>query len=213
MTARSRLPDPLLAALEAGINRLLALDPEGAQRLAPLQGKVIALEFQGFGQRFYLVPGTASFQLFGAYEAPPDCLLRGTPLALARLGLSGRKEDALFSGQIEIEGESELASRLGEVFAGLDIDWEESLSRLTGDPIAHQIGSRWRHLNQWGRESANRLGVNLQDYLQEEGRVLPTRYEVEAFLAAVDRLRDDSERLAARVAHLSRRLDATASPP
>jgi ubiquinone biosynthesis protein UbiJ len=131
--SQSPLPDAALAVLENAINHYIALDPEAAGRLAPLEGYIIAFEFKGFGSRLYFIPGPEGFQIYGAYDADPDCLLRGTPLALARLGMSGRKEDALFSGQVEIEGDAALAQRFGDFMAGLEIDWEEQLSRLTGD--------------------------------------------------------------------------------
>jgi ubiquinone biosynthesis protein UbiJ len=48
------------------------------------------------------------------------------------------------------------------------------------------------------------------EYLQEEGRDLPTRVEVDEFLEGVDRLRDDTERLEAKLARIeaSRRTTA-----
>jgi ubiquinone biosynthesis protein UbiJ len=50
------------------------------------------------------------------------------------------------------------------------------------------------------------------EYLQEEGRDLPTPTEVEEFLADVDRLRDDAERLEARLARLESRSPASRAP-
>ena len=202
----SSFPAATLAALEATINRLLALDPEGAARLSPLAGRIVAFEFKGFGNRLYFIPGEGGLQLFAAYDAEPDCLLRGTPLGLAALGLNHRKEDALFAGQVEIEGDTALAHRFGAALAGLEIDWEEQLARLTGDPIAHALGHWTRAVRRWGERSVDTLGQDLKEYLQEEGRLLPSHYEIDAFLAAVDRLRDDGERLAARVERLRRQL-------
>ncbi len=202
----SPIPDAALAILENAVNHYLGLDPEGLANLSPLQGYIIAFEFRGFGSRLYFIPGPEGFQIFGAYDAEPDCLLRGTPLALARLGMTHRKEDALFSGQVEIEGDTALAQRFGDFMAGLEIDWEEQVSRLTGDSVAHAVGTRLSAAGRWGRGSLATLGQDLKEYLQEEGRLLPTRYEMDQFLAAVDRLRDDGERLAARVERLRRRI-------
>ena len=211
--SQSPLPDAALAVLETAINYYIALDPEAAGRLALLEGYIIAFEFKGFGSRLYFIPGPEGFQLYGAYDADPDCLLRGTPLALTRLGMGGRKEDALFSGQVEIEGDAALAQRFGDFMAGLEIDWEEQLSRLTGDSVAHAVGTRLRAAGRWGQGSLDTLGQDLKEYLQEEGRLLPTRYEIDEFLAAVDRLRDDGERLAARVERLRQRLPSDAGVP
>jgi ubiquinone biosynthesis protein UbiJ len=208
---RAVIPDAVLAALEAVLNRYLALDPEGAARLAQLQGRPICIEIKGFGTRLYMVPGANDVQLYGAYAGEPDCLVRGTPIGLARLGLAERKEDSLFGGDVDVEGDTRLAQDLGAFIAGLDVDWEEQLSRLVGDPVAHQVGQGLRSLGQWGRKSAETLTQDLQEYLQEEARLLPTNYEVQAFLDRVDNLRDDVERLAARVERLaSRRLGSDA---
>ena len=206
-------PAATLAVLETTINRLLALDPEGAARLAPLAGRIVAVEFKGFGNRLYFIPGAGDLQLFAAYDATPDCLLRGSPLALATMGLGHRKEDALFAGQVEIEGDTALAHRFGAALAGLEIDWEEQLARLTGDPLAHALGQRARAVGRWGERAADTLVQDLKEYLQEEGRLLPSRYELVAFLATVDRLRDDGERLAARVARLRRWLQPGTGKP
>jgi ubiquinone biosynthesis protein UbiJ len=202
------IPDAALAALETALNRYIALDPEGAARLARLQGRLICIELKGFASRIYLIPGTDGLQLFGSYEGEPDCLLRGSPLALARMGLAERKEDGLFAGEVEVEGDTRLAQDLGAFMAGLDVDWEEQLSRLVGDPIAHQVGEGLRSAGRWGRRSADTLTQDLKEYLQEEARLLPTDYEVQSFLDQVDTLRDDVERLAARIDRLRRRADA-----
>lgn len=198
------IPDAVLAGLEAALNRYIALDPEGAARLVPLHGRLIAIELAGFGTRLTLIPGPDGLQVFGAYEGEPDCLLRGSPLALARMGLAERKEDRLFGGEVQVEGDTRLAQEFGAFIAGLDVDWEEQFSRLVGDPIAHQVGSRLRSVGDWGRQSSNTLTQDLKEYLQEEGRLVPTAYEVQGFLDRVDTLRDDVERLEARIERLAR---------
>ena len=212
MTAGPRIPDVVLAALEQTLNRYLALDPEGAQRLAPMQGRVICIELSGFGSRLYLIPGAASVQIFGDYAAEPDCLMRGSPLALARMGVTAHKEDQLFSGEVRVEGDTDLARQFGDLVRGLDVDWEEQLSHLLGDPVAHQIGRGARAAAGWGKRTGDTLAQDAKEYLQEEGRVLPTRYEVDTFLDAVDELRDDAERLAARVERLARRTGKGGGP-
>lgn len=198
------IPDAVLAGLEAALNRYIALDPEGAARLEPLYGRLIAIELAGFGTRLTLIPGPDGLQVFGAYEGEPDCLLRGSPLALARMGLAERKEDQLFGGEVQVAGDTRLAQEFGTFIAGLDVDWEEQFSRLVGDPIAHQVGSGLRSVGDWGRKSSDTLTQDLKEYLQEEGRLVPTAYEVQGFLDRVDTLRDDVERLEARIERLAR---------
>lgn len=200
------IPAAVLAAAEAALNRYIELDPEGAQGFEPTYGRIIAIEVKGLGARLTLIPGPDRVQIFGPYDATPDCLIRGTPIGLARMATARHKESEIGSGGVEIEGDTAIAHDLGKALAGLDVDWEEQLARLVGDPIAHQVGQGVRAAVQWGRRTSETLTTDLKEYLEEESRLLPSRYELDAFLADVDTLRDDVERLDARVERLTRAL-------
>ena len=190
------------ATLEQMLNQAIRLDPEAPARLAPLHGRVIELQLVGLGLSLFLIPSPSGIQLFNSYEGEPDCTLRGTPLDLARMRGSRESADQLFKGAVEIRGDSNLAHQFGEFISTIDIDWEEQLSRLTGDVIAHEIGSLTRQFLGWGRQLNQTAQQNLQEYLQEELRLLPGKLEIDPFLNSVDGLRDDVERLEARIARL-----------
>jgi ubiquinone biosynthesis protein UbiJ len=196
-----------ISTFEQLLNRAIRLDPEGLARLAPLHGRVVKFELVGLGLSLFLIPDPCGIQVYEELEGEPDCVLRGTPLDLARMRSSRASADQLFSGAVEISGDSALAQQFSEALLGLDIDWEEQLSHLTGDVFAHQAGNLARGLLHWGGRLRKTAGMNLQEYLQEELRLLPSRYEVEPLLAEIDRMRDDVERLSARVARLQAHLD------
>lgn len=196
--------------LERALNAYLALDPEAGSALARLQGRVIAVHLLVPDLTLYLVPAADGLQILRHIEGEPDCTLTGTPLALARLGTAREKADELFTGGVRVSGDTELGQRFGEVLGALDIDWEEQLSRLAGDVLAHQIGRGVRGLTRWAGATGRTLVQDLGEYLQEEARLVPARLEAEAFLQDVDDLRDDVERLEARVARLERRLGGRA---
>ena len=195
------------AALEQVLNRAIRLDPETPARLALMHGQVIELQLLGTGLSLFLIPEPQGIQLLSAFDGAPDCTLRGTPLDLARMRGSRKSADQLFSGAVAIEGDTQLAHRFGEFLAGLDIDWEEQLAKLTGDLIAHEVGNLARGLLDWGGRQTRTFEQNLQEYLQEELRLLPSRPEVEPFLADIDCLRDDTERLQARIKRLQGKLN------
>lgn len=209
MSEGIQIPDALLAVVEQALNRYIALDPEGAAGLDALAGRIIAIELKGFGTRVTVIPVERGLQLFGAYDAEADCVIRGTPLALARMGMAERKETQLISGEVEIAGDNTLAQAFSAALARLDVDWEDQLARVIGDPFAHQVGNQVRAAGHWSKRTSESMTANLSEYLQEERRLLPTRYEVDAFLAQVDTLRDDVERIGARVERLARQ---TAEP-
>ncbi len=206
MSEGIQIPDALLAVVELSLNRYLALDPEGAAAFSALEGRIIAIELKGFGTRVTVIPSDRRLQLFGQYDAEPDCLIRGTPLGLMRMSMAERKETQIMQGEIEITGDTGLAQAFSRALAGLEVDWEEQLARVIGDPFAHQVGNQVRAAARWGRKTSETLTSDLQEYLQEESRLVPTRYEIEAFLDQVDRLRDDVERAEARIDRLARQL-------
>ena len=202
------IPTALLAAIEGALNHYIALDPEGAMAFVPIYGRIIVIAIEGVGIRLTLIPGPDRVQVFGAYDATPDCLIRGAPLALLRMMTSERKESQLTAGAVRIEGDTAIAQCLSEAMAGLDVDWEEQLAKVLGDPIANQLGRAVRTAGDWGGRTGETLKTNLKEYLEEEARLLPTRYEVDEFLQQVDTLRDDMERLAARIMRIQALVDA-----
>jgi ubiquinone biosynthesis protein UbiJ len=198
--------DLALEGLEQAINRLIELDPAAAAQLAPLHGRVIRVDLRGTGIRLDFVPGhDGRLQLLGRVEGEPDSTLSGSPLDLMRATDSSEGARQLFSGNVRIEGDDQTAHRFSEALGGLDIDWEEQLSRLTGDIAAHEIGRGLRALAREGQRIGRSSGENLSEYLTEEARLLPHRFEVEDFLSEVDTLRDDVERLAARITLLEQK--------
>lgn len=193
-------------AVETACSAALGLDPEVRARLGALDGKVIALELLGPGLRLYFFPHAHGVQVLGHYDGEPDTTLRGAPLALLRLGLSDKPADELFAGGVELRGDTATGQAFQDILRALRIDWEELLSRMTGDDIAHRTGRAVRAAGAQGRRAADTLAADLSEYLHEEAGVLATRPELEAFLQAVDGLRSDADRLEARLRRLEARL-------
>jgi ubiquinone biosynthesis protein UbiJ len=194
--------DIVNAAFEAVINSYLRLDPGSLERVAELDGRVVAMELQGLDRQLFLLARGQYLQVLGDYEGEPDTILRGTPLSLLRLGLRRGSEDALFSGDVEIRGDTETGQRFKDLFDSMDIDWEEHLSRLTGDVVAHRLGNLVRQTRRYLGRSSETLTRNLSEYLQEEKRLMPTRIEVENFTTGVTETGLDADRLEARVKRL-----------
>ena len=199
-----KIPPIITAAIEASINQVLALDPDTVTRLRSINGKVIAIELQGLDMALYLIPSDAGLNVFGHFEGEPDTTLRGTPAGMLRMGMAKNAGNSFFAGDVEISGDVELGSQFREIFDSLDIDWEEHLSRITGDVVAHKVGSFIHDAVQWGRQTLDTLGRDGAEYLQEESRDLPNRFEMEEFLGEIDTIRTDVDRLEARIKRLVR---------
>ena len=197
--------DLTLEGLERALNAMLALDTVAGGRLAGLHGRVVCIRLSGIDLTIHVVPGhDGRVRLLGSIEGEADATLSGSPLDLMRAGDKAQGHAQLFAGNVQIDGDTALAQRFSEALGGLDIDWEEQLSRLTGDVIAHEVGRGVRSVRREGERIGRSTGENLSEYLTEEARLLPHHYQVEDFLADVDTLRDDVDRLEARIALLEK---------
>lgn len=204
------LIDAVFALSEEAIHQYLALDPHTLGQLQSLHGKVIAFEIAGFERRLFFVPAPNRLMLFAHHESKPDCVIRGSLLALVKLGQAEEKGGQLFGGDVQITGDAALAHRFGQILAKVDIDWEEHLSRLIGDIPAHQFTRSGRELHHWTTQAHQALEQDLGEYLQEEALLSPHPEEVRLFNADVDRIRDDVERLETRVHRLLQALNGVA---
>ncbi len=193
--------------LEAAINRYLALDPELLDNLVAFNGKVIKIEITDIDKVFYLFPGASGIQITteynGAYDGAVDTVLRGSLLSLFKMGLVSKVAPMLLKGEVEISGDTRLGHQFKNVISQVDIDWSEPLAKLVGDGLAYQIQQTAKNAGQWSKETLKSVSLSVSEYLQEESRDAVTQTELALFNDAVDKLRNDVDRLQARIELLS----------
>lgn len=198
----TNLPASIAAALEIAINRYIALDPDARQSFVKLVDRVLRVELIDLDVCFYLLPARADIQILGSYQGKADTTITGSCLALLRMQISQSSTDSLFSGDIKISGDMDLGQDFQTAFSHIDIDWEEHLSKISGDVVAHKVGNLLRDALQWGEKTINNIKLDVADYLHYESKELPTRDEIEAFIEGVDCIRSDVDRIEARVKRL-----------
>jgi ubiquinone biosynthesis protein UbiJ len=197
----------LISTLENVLNRGLPRSPRAQQLCAELEGRRLLIV--AAGAQIRVESSGAALKLSGVdaetlTSAPPDATISGGPLSL--LALAGSTPEAVLQrGDVRIEGDAELAQKFRELALLLRPDLEEELSLVLGDVPAHQIGRYARVLAGWTHKAATTTVRNLAEYLGHERRDGVSRNEAEPFLRSVDSLREDVDRLAARIDLLNRR--------
>ena len=192
-----------LTPLESVLNRNIAGSAVARRLCRQLDGKMLALHITGLPLSLFFRSEGERMSIDTTNADAPAASLSGTPLALLRLA-GPTPEAAIRGGSITIQGDAEVAQAFSELLKQAQPDLEEELSRVIGDVAAHQIGNVARAALGFGRQAVDTMRQNVAEYLQEEGRDLPTRTEVDEFFADVDKLRDDLARLEARFANLHR---------
>jgi ubiquinone biosynthesis protein UbiJ len=196
--------EPLFQPIESLLNRNVAGSTRARELLTRLEGRSLEVRATPtpLAIRFRVEAGRVIVS--GGGEAEPDAVIEGTPLSL--LTLAGpQPEDRLRRGEVRISGDAETAQSFQKLFKATRPDFEEELSRLVGDPVAHHVASTARGVFAFGRRAAETFARNMGEYLTEESRDLPAQAEVEEWIGKVDRLREDADRLEARLTLLERR--------
>ncbi len=193
------ISNTLMVGLEQAVNQVLEKDPVTRQRLAKLHGRRVAIEFVGWVTFLCVPDATGALQIFISTAEDADAVISATPFNFAETAMADRREDQVFKGKIRLRGNIHLAEEFSNILADFDFDWEEQLSKLTGDLLAHQLGNNLRGVAKWAWRGRRHLNAALGEYLTEERQLLPTAFEVEEWRDAVDETRDAVERLQARI--------------
>jgi ubiquinone biosynthesis protein UbiJ len=188
--------------LEAELNRCVGESTAARELLARLNGTSFAVHVEGLGLTGVLHADGERVRL-DSDAAGATATLRATPLDLVRLlradGVSGVKRT-----RAELSGDLDVAERYAKLLKLARPDLEEEAAKWLGDVPAHALGSAARGLGAWLVRAGAALRMNTAEFLQEESRAVPAPLEAQAFYADVERLRDDVERAAARLARLER---------
>jgi len=183
------------------LNRGLPRSPRARALCKELAGKRLAVDVRGF-KRLVIESDGDVLQLAKDSALPVDAQLSGGPMSL--LALAGPVPEAVLQrGDVAITGDAQLAQKFRELAALLRPDLEEELSIAIGDVPAHQIGRFARASLGWMARAAQTTQRNVAEYLAHERRDLVPRAEGDQFLQGVDRLREDCDRLEARLDLLS----------
>ncbi len=195
---------PLLAPLEDVLNRNIADSARARRLLARVDGRALELRVAATPLRLRISAGNGRVSIGPGADAPADATIEGTPLALARLAWADDAQRAIRAGGVQVSGDGEVAQGFQQLLEVARPEFEEELSRLTGDVAAHHIARFARGARNWMSKARDTAAMNVAEYLTEESRDLPARSEADEFLAAVDALREATDRLEARIARLER---------
>ena len=190
--------ETLLRPAARMINRSIRETTPARELCKELDGTLAAIRVRDTALALYFRVEDGELIVAGRDDNEPDIVITGSLFALARLAQSG-DEDAIRNGAVELTGDAGRAARFQRLLGYAKPDFEEELAGVVGDTVAHQVGRAARGIRAWTLEMRATTRDNVREYLQEESRDLPSRYEVERLSQGVNTLRDDVDRLEARI--------------
>ncbi|SRR5436190_9110318 len=192
----------LAAWLERALNREIAESSAALDLLAELDGESLGVDVRGLG--LHCVLRASRERIAVEPRSVASATLTASPFDLLRLVRASDLATLRGTGAT-ITGSPEVAERFAKLLKLARPDLEEHAARWIGDVPAHALGEAARDAGAWLERAARTLRADAAEFLQEESRALPAALEAQAFYADVDKLRDDVERAAARLARLERR--------
>jgi ubiquinone biosynthesis protein UbiJ len=187
----------MLTTIENVLNRGLPRSPRARQLCSELAGSRLGVEVRGV-TRIIVHSSGALLHCARDPAGAADAEVCGSALSL--LALAGPSPEAeLQKGAVEIRGDADIARKYRELARLLTPDLEEELSLVLGDVAAHQLGRLARTVAGWSRQTAATALQNVAEYLAHERADLVPHAEAEQFTRGVDRLREDVDRLEARI--------------
>ncbi len=180
--------------LQLIINKYLSLDPDLEHQLKPLAGKVMLVSCVDYPDWQLCCTFTNKNLLFTSSSPEHvDIKIQSSFAGFIKFAVAKDKTDIMIEGNIHI------AESILKFFSDLNIDWEEELSKYSGDVVANQAGILASRFKQYYSQNSKQLEAMITEYLQEESGLLPTTFEINEFIDAVDQLRLDTDRLDAKV--------------
>jgi len=193
--------EALLRPVASVLNRNIQAVTPARELCNDLSGRVVAVRVRDTALAAWFVIHDDALELLATYEHDPDVTIEGSLLTLARMA-GESDQTAVRYGDVSLSGDAETAAAFQKLLSYAKPDIEEELSGVVGDVAAHRLGEIARGLGRWGRDASATMGANVREYLQEESREAPSRYEIERFGSRVNTLRDDVARLEARIKRL-----------
>jgi len=193
-----------LASAEAAFNRNIAVSSRAAALAKRLEGTSLQVEVDGI-TRVRASCFRGRLALLAGEDTPADAVISGSAPALLQM-LRGGGAASQVKSSVQVRGDAEIANLYRELFTAARPDLEEELSRWVGDLPARHLSQLAKSVRTWARRARRTAGENIAEYLQEEGRDLVTKTEMEEFLRGVDTVRDGAERVEARLKGLEQRV-------
>ena len=188
----------------SALNLYLEQDPERADSLSQIKGKVINISVREINLNLWLMVQGPLIEEADD-ELDPDVEIKMSVKSLPDYLMGVDQDKLIKNGSIEVIGDTHVASVMQNTLREVEIDWEEIISKYTGDAVAYQLGKGMRALHTFGEHLRDNLRQDVRDYLQDNVQVSATQDEVDHFIQQVDVTRAQVDRLEARLNRLQKR--------
>ncbi|MDG2141291.1 MAG: hypothetical protein P8K27_07320 [Gammaproteobacteria bacterium] len=190
------------------INYVIQNDPHIERNISRLAGKSIRVEVKDTDVFFSVEINKNFINISSANstknDLEPDLLVSGELTDLTSLLLSG---GSLIGGNISIKGDIQFAQDLNEATHSFNLSWPDILGPILGQKTTSELERFFNTAKAWSFEFRQSLKRDIEDYIKEEKKVIPTNDDLQEFFDDVDRLKFKIDRVKARADLLNSRVN------
>ncbi|WP_407275017.1 SCP2 domain-containing protein [Halothiobacillus sp. DCM-1] len=197
-----KLPTPVLLWLEGSLNRLIRRDPVQWPRWQRQADQRFRLELRDPSLSFVLCVTETGILLLRDIEGMPTATIRASTFGLIRAQQSAAPMDALFAGDVQIEGDQAAAESVLRLLLAMDGDFFALLAEKIGVAPAGWLDRQWQARRAERAIWRQTRRMELKDFLVFERDMLPTASSVQNWVDGVDAVRDHTDQLIARITRL-----------
>lgn len=199
---------PLVAAsIELAINTLISLDIDVTDKLERLANRRLVVELTDIKQTLVLA---FSHRIDVLVITDPvelsvnDCAIKTQLSTLPYLRDASQLTQMIKSEKLEVSGDLSVAQLFSDMMQSLNIDWEELLALRTSDVVANQVFCAAKQVAEHVKTAHVKLSRIVASGLTDEKQLAAHKLAVLHYSDQVSGLRDDVERLEARLTRLER---------
>jgi ubiquinone biosynthesis protein UbiJ len=202
--------EALLAPVQFVLDRGVAESTSAAALCARLEGKSLLMRPAATGLSTHFVVEDGRLLLRSGAPDHADAEIAGSLLSLMRLATDDPQQ-VIRQGAVQITGDSDVAEDFQALLGFVRPDLEEELARVTGDPVAHEVGRATRGLLSWATMARHSLARSLTEFLVEETHDLASVTEIEEFCGEVDEVSLGIERAESKLQLLREQIASPAN--
>ena len=171
--------------------------------LIALQGKTLAIHLNDLQLQLTFKVAERICFIPSSQRDWYDCSIRCASSLLPKLRDTSMLPSLIQSGELQLEGNIQVASRIADALNHIQFDSEEWLSQYLGDVPAHLFCKGLRALHRWALYRAEQTKLDVMEWLQDEIRLLPLAPEQSVRSQQIQQLSSVTQQLSQRIEALT----------
>ena len=194
------------AFIETSINKLQQLDSSATMKRKQLDNQIIGVTLQELNKPLYFVISNQQIDILSQFEGICDCFIRVSLTAIPDLKNNNQVTKLIKTGQLDVEGDIQIAQQFALLLTEMEIDWEEHLSQKVGDVIAHKFCYFVKALHKEHKKQFSVLEKHTANLMTHELNIAPGPLEVAHFCDQIEDIEKASNQIHKNIQALANKL-------